>query len=140
MKNLKLSIAAFALTLVANVAVAQQQQPTSTPEERATQQTEKMSEKLLLTPDQKAKVAEINLAILQKNEAVRKDQSLTPETKKETVKGNNEARAQMIKAILTPEQLQKFEEMEANREEKAANRPGIERMQSKPLNIQPIQK
>lgn len=139
MKNLKLSIAAFALTLVANVAVAQQK-PNSTPEERAAHQTEKMSEKLLLTPEQKAKVSEINLAILQKNEAIRNDQNLTPETKKESVKGNNEARAQMIKAILTPEQLQKFEEMEANREEKAANRPGIERMQSKPVNIQPTQK
>lgn len=139
MKNLKLSIAAFALTLVANVAVAQQK-PNSTPEERAAHQTEKMSEKLLLTPEQKAKVSEINLAILQKNEAIRNDQNLTPETKKESVKGNNEARVQMIKAILTPEQLQKFEEMEANREEKAANRPGIERMQSKPVNIQPTQK
>lgn len=139
MKNLKLSIAAFAMTLVANVAVAQQK-PNSTPEERAAHQTEKMSEKLLLTPEQKAKVSEINLAILQKNEAIRNDQNLTPETKKESVKGNNEARAQMIKAILTPEQLQKFEEMEANREEKAANRPGIERMQSKPVNIQPTQK
>lgn len=139
MKNLKLSIAAFALTLVANVAVAQQK-PNSTPEERAAHQTEKMSEKLLLTPEQKAKVSEINLAILQKNEAIRNDQNLTPETKKESVKGNNEARVQMIKAILTPEQLQKFEEMEANREEKAATRPGIERMQSKPVNIQPTQK
>lgn len=139
MKNLKLSIAAFAMTLVANVAVAQQK-PNSTPEERAAHQTEKMSEKLLLTPEQKAKVSEINLAILQKNEAIRNDQNLTPETKKESVKGNNEARAQMIKAILTPEQLQKFEEMEVNREEKAANRPGIERMQSKPVNIQPTQK
>lgn len=139
MKNLKLSIAAFALTIVANVAVAQQQ-PTSTPEELAAKQTERMSEKLLLSPDQKAKVAEINLTIVQKNEAVRNDQNLSPETKKESVKGNNEARVQMIKAILNPEQLKKFEEMEANREEKTSTRPGIERMQSKPLNIQPTQK
>lgn len=139
MKNLKLSIAAFALTIFANVAVAQHE-PALTAEQKAAKQTEKMSEKLLLSPEQKAKVAEINLAIVQKNEAVRNDANLSPETKKESIKGNNEARAQMIKALLNPEQLKKFEEMEANREEKAATRPGIEQMRAIPINIQPTQK
>ena len=117
MRGLKITFAAFTLTLFANVSIAQDQNgDKKTPEERATAQTEKMSEKLLLSPEQKVQVYNINIAIDQKNESVRNDKNMSEETKKASLKGNNDARKDMIKAILNPEQLKKFEEMDANRD------------------------
>lgn len=117
MKSLKITLATLTLALFANISVAQVENgEKKTPEERATAQTERMSEKLLLSPDQKAQVYDINLAIDRKNEAVRTDKNMSEETRKASVEGNNQARKDMIKAILNPEQVRKFEEMEAKRD------------------------
>lgn len=113
MKTLKITLATLALTLFANFSMAQQE--SKTPEEIAANHTEKLAEKLLLTPDQKAQVAEINLAIVRKNEAVKADKNMSEETRTQSIQGNNDARIQMIKPILNAEQLVKFEEMEAKR-------------------------
>jgi hypothetical protein len=144
MRSLKITFAAFTLTFFANVSIAQDQNgDQKTPEERATAQTEKMSEKLLLSPEQKVQVYNINIAIDQKNEAIRSDKNMSEETKKASLKGNNDARKDMIKAILNPEQLKKFEEMEANRDaryQKKVQKVDFKKLEQKPVEATPAEK
>ncbi len=144
MRGLKITFAAFTLTLFANVSIAQDQNgDKKTPEERATAQTEKMSEKLLLSPEQKVQVYNINIAIDQKNESVRNDKNMSEETKKASLKGNNDARKDMIKAILNPEQLKKFEEMDANRDaryDKKMQKVDFKKLEQKPVEAAPSEK
>ena len=80
-----------------------------TAEEKATAQTSKMKTELGLTEDQTSKVKEINLGIIQKNEAVMSNASMTEELKRSTIKSNNEARMNMLKNVLTSEQYTKLE-------------------------------
>jgi Spy/CpxP family protein refolding chaperone len=74
-----------------------------------------MTKSLLLTPDQVLKVAELNLEVANKNEAIRNDVNITPERKKEFTRGNLDGRKSQLKLILTPEQFKKLEENEAKR-------------------------
>jgi protein CpxP len=144
MKSLKITFGALTLTLFANVSIAQEQNgDKKTPEQRATAQTEKMSEKLLLSPEQKTQVYDINLAIDQKNEAVRADKNMSEETRKASIQGNNEARKDMIKAILNPEQLKKFEELEVKRDARLENRSkkaDFKVLEQKPAEATPVEK
>lgn len=144
MKSLKITFAALTLTLFANVSIAQDQKgEKKTPEERATAQTEKLSEKLLLSPDQKIQAYDINLAIDQKNEAVRADKNMSEETRKASIQGNNDARKEMIKAILNPEQLKKFEELEVKRDARLENRSkkaDFKVLEQKPAEATPVEK
>lgn len=144
MKNLKITFAALTLTLFANLSIAQDQNgEKKTTEQRATAQTEKMSEKLLLSPEQKVQVYDINLAIDKKNEAVRNDKNMSEETRKASIQGNNDARKDMIKAILNPEQLKKFEEIEMKRDarnETKLVKKDIKMMEQKPVQATPIEK
>jgi hypothetical protein len=144
MKSLKITFAALTLTLFANVSIAQDQNgQKKTPEERATAQTEKMSEKLLLSPEQKTQVYDINLAIDQKNEAVRTDKNMSEQTRKASIQGNNNARKDMIKAILDPEQLKKFEEMEVKRDARQETKlikKDVKMMEQKPVQATPAEK
>jgi hypothetical protein len=80
-----------------------------TAEEKATAQTAKMKTELGLTEDQTSKVKEINLGIIQKNEAVMSNASMSEELKRTTIKSNNDARMNMLKNVLTSEQYTKLE-------------------------------
>lgn len=80
-----------------------------TAEEKATSQTIKMKTELGLSDDQTAKVKEINLGIIQKNEGVMNNTSLSETQKKEIYKSNNDARMSMLKNVLTSEQYLKLE-------------------------------
>lgn len=100
----------------------------STPAERATRLTTKMTKELSLTAEQAQKVSEINLGIATKNEDVRNNTTYTQEQKKEIVASNHAARKAMYKDVLTAEQLAKYEELEKkhleNREAKKAEGKG----------------
>jgi Spy/CpxP family protein refolding chaperone len=106
MKSLKLFVAALAVTVTSSNFYAQAS--TVTLEQKATQQTEQMATDLELNAYQKEQIQSINLGIMQKNDAIRTDASMTPELKTESVKQNNAARIDMINALLTPEQSAKF--------------------------------
>jgi Tfp pilus assembly protein PilV len=106
MKNLKSIITALSLVLLTGAVNAQKTE--STPEQRAAQKTENMVKTLSLTPEQKPKVAELNLGVAQKNEAIKNNPNMTPEQKKEAYKGNEEGRKVNLQTILTPEQYQKY--------------------------------
>jgi periplasmic protein CpxP/Spy len=117
MKMLKVLMIGAALSFGMSTVYAQEATE-KTPEERAANQTAQMTESLSLTPDQQAKVAEINLGVALKNDAVRKNASMTPEQKKEAIQGNNEGRKASLKTVLTAEQYTK---MEAQVEQRKAN-------------------
>ncbi len=91
----------------------------STPEERASRQTEMMKDGLNLTSAQEPKVSAINLKYAKKMEDVRKIADTAAMRK--SVKSLNQQKESELKTILTAEQfklyLKQMEEMKARRRE-----------------------
>lgn len=112
MKSLKLAL--FALVLTCTSSIVYTQEIVNTPEAKAAKQTEHLTNELALTASQQEQIYAINLGIIQKNDAIRENASMTSELKTESIKQNNEARKQLIKDVLTPEQNEKFDSMEKN--------------------------
>jgi Spy/CpxP family protein refolding chaperone len=77
-----------------------------------------LSEKLSLTEDQKAKVKPILQDQAQQLKAIHDDPSLTPEQKAAKKKAIHETTHDQIKAVLTPEQQEKFKQMKGDAMEK----------------------
>lgn len=117
MKMLNVLLVGFAI-IVGSTTVSAQEKSKKSPQERAEMHTERMTKALDLTSDQRAKVAELNLGVAMKNDAIRNNTEMSKELKMESIKGNNEARKTYIKTILTEEQLKKFEEHEAKMQAK----------------------
>jgi hypothetical protein len=115
MKTLKIGFIALAL-LIGNVSFGQKTK--LTPEERATKKTEKMAKQLLLSPEQKVKVLEVNKNIAQKNEEVRKNTSISKDQKEVAIKENQKTRNETLKTILNEEQMKKELELQKLREAK----------------------
>lgn len=78
----------------------------------------KMAEELGLNEDQKAKMADMMKELGPKMKAIMDDSSLSKEEKKPKMKALNEERTAKVKEILTPEQFEKWQKMQA------AHRPG----------------
>ncbi len=106
MKMLKLGL--IALGLIISTVSYSQEKVKKTPEERAIIKTEKMAKELLLSNEQKQKVLTLNTGIAQKNEAVRKNTSLSKEQKENALMGNHKARIEQMKLILNEAQYTKF--------------------------------
>jgi len=84
----------------------------TTAEERATAQSTRMKTELNLTDDQYAKVYEINLGIVQKNDGI-KNSTYSEEVKKEIIRSNEMARRAMLKDVLTAAQYETLEKKAA---------------------------
>ena len=97
----------------------------ATPEERATNQTNRMKTELNLTDDQYTKVYDINLGIIIKNDGV-KASTFSEEVKKEVLQSNQQARKSMLKDVLTAAQYEKLEtevkEINKKKREKAEHK------------------
>ena len=97
----------------------------ASPEERATNQTNRMKTELNLTDDQYAKVYDINLGIIMKNDGV-KASTFSEEVKKEVLQSNQQARKSMLKDVLTAAQYEKLEtkvkEIKKKKREKAEHK------------------
>lgn len=87
------------------------------PTEKALRQTDKMKEELGLTEEQYQKVYELNVKVNMKIEAIRKDETLTDEQKRDFVAGNKMDRENVLNSILTAEQQQKRAELKAAKKE-----------------------
>jgi periplasmic protein CpxP/Spy len=83
-----------------------------TPEERAQKMTDRMSEELLLSKEQKAKVYQINLETAQKNEVQRKEAELI----KEKMRLIQQDRMKAIEQVLTTEQIKLLEKKQDERQ------------------------
>jgi len=103
MKTLKSLVLGFVL-LSSTLSFGQK-----TAEERATNQTMRMKTELSLTDDQVVKVKEINLGIIQKNQGIMGNTTMSETEKNAIVKSNNDARMAMLKNVLTSEQYTKLE-------------------------------
>ncbi|MCC6702968.1 MAG: hypothetical protein IT221_15660 [Fluviicola sp.] len=99
-----------------------------TPDERANGLTNKMTEKLGLSEDQKAKVYTINVDMAKKNDAIRQNTALTKEDRRAQLKSNYLDRRSQYQSVLTAEQFAKFEawekEKKAKRQENKGNGKG----------------
>lgn len=110
MKSLKTILFALAISFTSSALFAQE--TVNSPEEKATKQTAHLTNELALTAAQQEQIYAINLGIIQKNDAVRANESMSSELKTESIKQNDEARKQLIKGVLTPEQIEKFDAIE----------------------------
>jgi periplasmic protein CpxP/Spy len=121
MSNSRWSILTI-LLLAAGLTFAQPSQQSQAPtsdkhagmhhEESADQHLQMLSEKLNLTDDQKAKVKPILQDQMQQMKAVREDSSLSEEQKRAKMKSVHESMHDQINAVLTPEQQEKFKQMQ----------------------------
>lgn len=93
-----------------------------TPGERAEAKTERMRTDLNLTEDQVERVRILNLKVENKIQAIRDDASMSKEKKREFIKGNKEDHKRVMESILTPEQLETYEALQAERKAKKANK------------------
>ncbi len=125
MKAIKILIASL---LLSTAVMAQK-----TVEERATAQTEKLATELSLTADQKEKIQQINLGIVQKNEGVRTS-NMTEEEKKKAIKMNEEARDEMFKGVMTVDQFNAYKMKKA--EFKSIKKP-VQKVEMKPEQAAP---
>jgi hypothetical protein len=108
-----------------------------TNEDKAKHETTQLAEKLKLSNDQQEQIYYINLGIIQKNEAVLADKTLTKEQQAEYLKGNDDAKKEMIKSVLTPEQRAIFENTKQSGSMR--NNQGttpVKKMDTKPQMIQ----
>jgi Spy/CpxP family protein refolding chaperone len=78
---------------------------------------ERLSEKLGLSDQQKTQLQEIFKAHRAQMDAIRDDQTLTPDAKREKMKGVMADIKSQAKSILTPEQMQKWDAMKEERKE-----------------------
>lgn len=121
MKQVK-SFILVALVAMTGLTVNAQDAPKKTAEERATMHTQRMKNNLVLTPEQVAKVQELNLGIAQKKDAIRNNPNWNKEQKEDALKQVDEARMEHLKTILTAEQYEKMknhqEKMEIQKEVK----------------------
>ncbi len=97
---MKKTIAALVLACIFNLQAMAQPKQGGSPEQRATQMTEQMTENLGLTADQKEAVYIANLEMAN--------------TMKENRKAAHDAHKAKMKEILTDEQYAKLEEMQKN--------------------------
>ena len=81
--------------------------------ERFRERLQEISQALNLTEDQKAKLKPLLQAEMVKIKALRADTSLTHAQKAEQFKAIRQDSAPQVKAILTPEQLEKWQQIRA---------------------------
>lgn len=114
MKTLKASILAVLVLTASNFSMAQSSAQ-QTVAQKADFQTERMKQELNLSEEQQARIADLNFAIASKIDAVRKNQDFTPAQKQDALEGNINGRHGLLKQILTPEQLQVYNQKTATR-------------------------
>jgi len=95
----------------------------------------KMAEELGLNDEQKAKMGDVMKELGPKLKAIQEDTSLSKEDKMAKMKELNTERTTNVKAILTPEQFEKWQKMQANR--RGPGGPGGPRGEGKPHGDKP---
>ncbi|MBL4862718.1 MAG: hypothetical protein JKY09_06855 [Crocinitomicaceae bacterium] len=86
-----------------------------TPKESATEQTNRMAAELDLTAEQKENVAELNLKVANKIQAIEDNESFSDDKKKEFISGNKKDHMNALSTILTEEQMSQWKELNSER-------------------------
>ncbi len=114
MNKLKLSILSFGI-LFASAAIAQDQKPQMTKEQRTEKHLDYLAEELDLTPTQKEQISLLNKKSAENRQKIKNDVTLDEAAKKTAMKtAHQEKKAEMAK-ILNDEQVAKLKEMKAER-------------------------
>ncbi len=91
-------------------------QKSTTPEDMAKTETDKMKEKLNLTDEQTIKVGDINLKYARQMNDIRQQNSQAStserQANREKIKGLREKKSGELKTVLTPEQFEQYQKME----------------------------
>ena len=113
MKSTKIMLVAAlaAGSLIIGSSSLRAQDATNTPPPAMKARANNLAKALDLTDAQKPKFDAIMKDAMAKRKALREDDSLTPEDKKAKAKAIQEDTATQLKAVLTPEQFTKYEEM-----------------------------
>ncbi len=85
---------------------------TGTPDDIAQLQTNRMKTALDLSDAQEPNVYFLNKKVAEKIAAIQKNADLTDDKKQEYIKGNLIDRRRAMSSILTPDQLEKFDELD----------------------------
>jgi hypothetical protein len=85
--------------------------PSNAQSERAAQKFEQLATQLALTPEQKRQLIPILIAEAPKVQAIKADSSLTKIQKLQQLKAVHDQTDPQVKAILSPEQYQKLQEI-----------------------------
>lgn len=124
MKKLVLFIAVALFATSSLFAQDRPKRERATPEERAKRQTEMLAKALELTEDQKAKVLEINLKYAQPTKEGEKKENADREKLREEFKKQYEERTAAIKAVLTADQIKKFDEHQKDAQKRGRDGQG----------------
>lgn len=111
----------FVAVLMPFGASAQQQQQRPSAEDRAKMQTQMMKTQFNLTDDQVAKVNDVNLKYAKQMEATMSDNTITD--KRAAMMQMSQNKETDFKAVLTPDQFQKYQAMEQQRKNGRMGRP-----------------
>lgn len=104
MKTVKNIVLVAGLLLSVNYAVAQNNDPIS---QQAINETEMLTQKLNLTPEQNERVSAVVYGILNKNEGI-KGSDYAQDVKNQIYSENAHAKDQMLKEILTEAQFEEY--------------------------------
>jgi Spy/CpxP family protein refolding chaperone len=119
MKNLMLAVMMVAGSLISVAGYSQDKQ--MDPEARAKKVTEKMKTELSLSDDQYTKVYDINLKYGGKMHDLRK-QDGDRQSKMNEIRDLNKAKNDELKAVLSKEQMDKYQEMKKDARHKMRDR------------------
>ncbi|MEM6885830.1 MAG: hypothetical protein AAF571_12425 [Verrucomicrobiota bacterium] len=120
-------LAAAGLLAVGNWNANAEKGQRPSPEERQAKMEERfaqMSQELGLTADQESILKAQRESSMEQMQAIRQDDTLTREEKKEQMQALKEANQASLSSYLTSEQLQKLEELKAEREAQRAEMGG----------------
>ncbi len=116
----KLLVIALSLLLTASILMAQTKpegRAQRTPEQRAELLTQRMTEKLTLNQDQAKKLEEVHLAQAEKMDKLKEKYAATRKEFRSEVMSVHQLTEDQYKAILTPEQYQKYLQLKEERKQ-----------------------
>lgn len=121
MNKIKLSILSFGI-FFASAAIAQDQKPELTKDQRIEKRMDHLSQELELTPTQKDQLTALNKETVESREKVKNDPSLDEAGKKEALKALNKKKKAKMAEILTEEQAAKLKAMKADKKSKSVQK------------------
>lgn len=121
----KLVMVLISAFMVSSIALAQNRQQMSA-EEMASKQTDRMSECLSLSNDQKSKIKALNLKYAKKHQETRQQNKAVREAKRAEMQKLQEQKDAELKTILTDEQFKQYKE-----KEKKGKKPNRDKSKSK---------
>lgn len=121
MNKIKLSILSFGI-FFASAAIAQDQKPELTKDQRIEKRMDHLEQELELTPTQKDQMTALNKQTFESRENVKNDINLDEAGKKEALKSINKTKKAKMAEILTEEQAAKLKAMKAEKKVKSVQK------------------